>query len=156
MKINIIKKLTSCLLFLTLLSACAITKSGNAFIQQGVSGQVVWTEGNQMPGIGSQSGRSSKPVARTIKIYELTRNSDVTGASPLFSQVKSKLIATVKTNDKGMFSCELAPGMYSIFTVEQEKLFASLGDGAGNIAPVEVKANEVTKYDININYSAAY
>lgn len=145
------------LLLLAVFGACSVARNNQAAVQQGVSGQVVWTEGNQMPSIGTTRTSGSKPVVRSVRIYELTNNSQVKGAAPLFDSVNSKLVSTVKTDRAGHFQCQLPAGRYSIFTVEEgDKLFASLGDGDGHIAPFEVKANEVTKYDININYRAAY
>ena len=66
-------------------------------------------------------------------------------------------MAQLKTNKEGYFQCKLPPGKYSIFTLEEDgKFFANLFDGEGNITPFEVKKGEVTRYDISINYKAAF
>ena len=149
---------TICLFLLsTIFGSCSMKKNAAPTIQQGVSGRVLWLEGNQMPSIGTATKTGPAPVSRTVHIYQLTNNTQIEGQMPLFDAVKTKLVAKVKTDKDGYFQCPLLPGRYSIFTVEEGgKLFASLGDGDGNITPFEVKANEVTKFDININYKAAY
>lgn len=138
-------------------TSCSGIKTGVPTVKQGVFGQVSWTEGNQMPSVGTTAKGNNGPAARTLQIYELTNSTQVEGQSPLYTSVKAKLVATIKSNESGYFQHQLAPGKYSIFTVEDGgKLFASLGDGDGNINSFEVKANELSKFDININYRAAY
>ncbi len=115
-------------------------------------------EGNFMPSPDRQPAKESKSAIRTVYIYPLTQLNEIEGgAAPLFTMINKAVIAKVKTNKEGYFQCKLAPGRYSIFTAEEGgKFFANLFDGEGNIAPFEVKAGEVTRYDISINYKAAF
>jgi len=136
--------------------SCSTIKDGNPTIKQGVFGRVLWLEGNMMPSPDVKTA-GGKPVVRTIHIYRITNTNETVGQSPLFNSVQSKLVATAKTNKDGYFQCELLPGRYSIFTVEEDdKLFANLFEGNGEITPFEVKANQVSTYNININYKAFY
>ena len=140
-----------------LFSFCSSIKDGKSSIKQGVFGKVTWMQGNFMPSPDRSPAKESSPALRTIYIYSLTKLSEIEGEAPLFSKVSTRLIAKVKTNKDGYFQCKLAPGKYSIFTLEEEgKFFGNLFDGEGNITPFEVKAEEVTRYDINVNYKAAF
>lgn len=149
-------------LFLLALLSCAFSfcssfKNGQASIKQGVVGKVVWVEGNLMPSPDRPKQQKKIPTVRTVYIYKLTKFSNTEGELPLFSNIKSDLVAKVKTNKQGFFQRRLAPGKYSIFTQEEDgKFFANLSNGDGYIAPFEVKASGVTQYDIMINYKAAY
>jgi hypothetical protein len=140
-----------------LLSFCTTLKDGKSTIKQGVFGRVLWVEGNMMPSPDRPQAKEGTPVVRTVYIYELTKLGDTEGEAPLFSGVKSKLIAKVATNKAGYYQCELAPGRYSIFTGEEGgQFFASLFEGDGAIASFEVKQGEVLTYPIQVNYKAAY
>lgn len=140
-----------------LLSYCSSIKDGKSTIKQGVFGKVTWMQGNFMPSPERSQAKESTPALRTIYIYSLTKLSKIEGEAPLFSKVKTRLIAKVKTNKDGYFQCKLAPGKYSVFTLEEEgKFFANLFDGEGNITPFEIKEEQVTRYDIHVNYKAAF
>jgi hypothetical protein len=138
-------------------SFCSGVKDGQASIKQGVFGRVLWQQGNFMPSPDRPKQKNGIPAVRTLYIYQLTKFNETEGELPLFSKINTHFIAKIKTNKDGYFQCKLKPGKYSIFTLEEGgKFFASLSDGEGNIAPVEVKAGEITKYDINVNYKAAF
>ena len=138
-------------------SFCSSVKDGKPSIKQGVFGRVLWLQGNFMPSPDRPQQNGGKATLRTVYIYQLTKFSETIGESPLFSKINTHLVAKVSTNKEGYFQCKLAPGMYSIFTLEEDgKFFASLSDGDGNVAPLEIKVGEITKYDINVNYKAAF
>lgn len=137
--------------------SCASIKDGKPSIKQGVFGKVTWSQGNFMPSPDAPKANDSKAVVREIHIYKITNLSEAEGVSPLFTKLKTQLIAKVKTDTSGYFQCKLKPGKYSIFTAEEDgKLFANLFEGDGSIMPFEVKTNEVTTVNININYKAFY
>ncbi len=128
---------------------------------QGVVGQVTWLEGNQMPMIGEEGKKSKtstvgEPVKRTVRVYPLVKISDVTLEGGLFKSVAAKPITEIETDENGQYTVNLSPGRYSILTVEEGGLFASIFDGDGNIQPVTVKENEWTLLDIVVNYKAAF
>ncbi|AGA76647.1 hypothetical protein [Echinicola vietnamensis] len=128
---------------------------------QGIVGQVYWIEGNQMPTItdGHQE-TSTKPerkkVKRTIRIYERTHINQATMGDHLFKDIETPMIAEIETEEDGSFAIGLAPGAYSIFTVEENGYFASTYDLDSYIHPVEVKENQWNDIQILINYKAAY
>ncbi|PZX61025.1 hypothetical protein LV84_00013 [Algoriphagus ratkowskyi] len=128
---------------------------------QGVVGQVTWLEGNQMPMIVQEGKKSKKatvgePVIRTVRIYPLMKISDVNLENGLFKSVAAKPITEIQSDENGQYTVSLSPGRYSVLTVEEGGLFASIFDGDGNIQPVTVKDGEWTLLDIIVNYKAAF
>lgn len=131
---------------------------------QGVVGLVTWQEGNQMPSIVEEPKEDKKnkrttigdPVKRTVRIYPLVKISDVTLENGLFKSIDAKPITETETDENGRYTVNLSPGKYSVLTVEEDGLFASIFDGDGNIQPVTVKDGEWTLLDIVVNYKAAY
>jgi len=139
------------------LSNCASYKPEG----QGVVGKVTWLEGNQMPTIveeGKKNKRTTvgEPVKRTVRIYPVMKISDVTLEDGLFKSVVAKPLTEVQTDENGEYTVNLSPGKYTVLTVEEGGLFASIFDGDGNIQPVTIQEGEWTLLDIVVNYKAAY
>ena len=125
-------------------------------IKQGIQGQILWEAGNQMPSPDAPP-RQPRGVERTVYIYELTNSSQTTSTDGVFhTNIKTKLITQVKTDANGKFAVNLKPGRYSLFTKEEQGLYANLFDGEMNIFPVEVKEGEVTTVEFLVNYNAFY
>ena len=122
---------------------------------QGIKGKVLWMEGNHMPGPGREIPEG-KPVERTVLIYPLTNISQAEGNAPMFGAVEHEPIQAVRSNAQGIFTINLPPGSYSIFTKEEKGLFANFFDGNNNIHPVVVKQGEFTEIVIEVNYMAMY
>lgn len=162
MKINPSSLLTLLLTFSVLVIVLTQCKSIKAK-DQGVSGQVTWLEGNQMPGIKSEDQipnpietTKGNPVVRVIKVYPLVNMADTKLADGLFQAVAGNPIAEVTSDENGAYSLVLPPGKYSLFTVEEDGLFANSFDGNGNIEPLIIKKGEWQKRDIVINYKAYF
>ena len=123
--------------------------------KQGIKGQITWFEGNLMPGPGRDVSTGT-PIERTVLIYPLTNLTQVKGSAPLFESVAHEPLERIQSNAEGTFTANLAPGFYSIFTMEDEGLFANFFDGNQNIHPVEVKKGIFTQVEIQVNYKSAY
>ncbi|MFC3880372.1 carboxypeptidase regulatory-like domain-containing protein [Algoriphagus namhaensis] len=153
MKIN---PLGVCVVLMAFLCSCTMLKQDG----QGVKGQVTWLEGNQMPKVTEQAEQSvnpkGTPVKRVILIYPLTKLQDSKMENGLFQSLATEPITQVETDDNGAFSIELAPGSYSIFTKENEGIFANSFDADGNIQPITIKNGEWQVLDIVINYRATF
>jgi hypothetical protein len=144
---------------LLILFNCSAQK--NATGQSGISGRVLWLEGNLMPSISdtSYSKRAQgTPKQKTVYIYEATqRHQVVAGESgSIYKDISSRLITKTKTDKSGYFKVNLQPGKYSIFIQEDEGLFANIFDGQGIINPVTVEAGKFTDIVIKVNYKAVY
>jgi hypothetical protein len=148
----------------TFLSCSTGTKQSPANVpnkvKQGISGKVIWREGNQMPQI---SEKGSKPqmgktmgIKREVFIHEPTKIEDARGEAPFFAQPRTKRIAVAASNSDGEFKIALPIGKYSVFVREEKGLFANAFDGEGYICLIEVKENQVTEIEIIVDNKAAY
>ena len=138
------------LILTILISSCKSTHTNQG---QGVSGQVLWVEGNQMP---PQNESKLTGVKKTLYVYELTNLSQVEGQPPLFDMVKTQLLITIKTDSRGRFKQQLEPGSYSIFVKEKTKFFANQFNTQGLIQSFEIKSGQWHTLTIKINYAASY
>ncbi|MFN3997026.1 carboxypeptidase regulatory-like domain-containing protein [Algoriphagus sp.] len=127
---------------------------------QGITGTVTWLEGNHMPMMTEDRKANTKagpkPIQRNVRIYPLTKFSDLKMEEGLFTAIAKKPVAEVESNESGVYSIKLSPGRYSVFIVEEEGLFANIFDGEGNVNPVTVKENEWTLLDVVVNYKAVF
>lgn len=123
-------------------------------ISQGVQGQVLWFEGNRMPGVGVDLPKG-KPIEREIYFFEPTSNEQVTGSGPLYDEVNSRLIKKAKSNEEGYFQVKLPEGKYSVFVKENGKYYASVMDSQ-HFNPVKVEQGKVSEMSIRVDYKAYY
>ena len=126
-------------------------------ISQGIWGDVWFWEGNFMEPCPTGIVTA---VSREMRIHELTSRDDVESAwgigSPFYSEIRTELVATVRSGDDGFFQVELPVGWYSVFAVEDTLFYANRGDGVGNIYPVEVLEGEVTGVLFDVDYLATW
>ena len=129
-------------------------------VEQGVRGQVLWLEGNFMPGIHEEGEVPERPsgqrIQRTLRIYELTNRDEAEYRDGFFVNVEEELVATVESNPSGNFSVALEPGRYSVLVEEEQGLFAGVYDGEGNLQPVTVAKDSLSYLEIKVDYKAAY
>ena len=127
---------------------------------QGITGRVTWVEGNQMPSISDQASpkqpEGKSGISRTVRVYPLVNISDMRVEEGLFTSIHVDPISETESDENGNYSLQLPPGRYSVFTVEENGLFASIFDGDGYVMPVTVREDEWTLVNIEINYMAAY
>jgi len=110
-----------------------------------------------MPSPDAPASPGKRGVQRTLYIYELTNATQVSTTDGVFhTNIPTKLVKRVVTDADGHFAVRLKPGRYSLFTKEEEGLYANLFDGENNIFPVEVKEGEVIEVEFLINHKAAY
>jgi len=114
---------------------------------------------------GSATGTVT-PVRRTIHFYEPTTADQTTSATDppgrFYSEVRSRQVATVESDEKGFFQLNLPPGRYSYFVREEQGYlyaYTSYEEDANTpptINPIDVRLGKVTKLQIRIDYEAAY
>jgi len=128
--------------------------------EQGIIGQLYWMEGNQMPMIvedGEEPITQEKmKIQRTVRIYELTRFNQLEQSDGLFKAPPTDPVAEVTSDETGQFKIGLPPGKYSVFTVEEDGLFANIFDQEMNVNPIEITEEEWVIMNINIDYKAFY
>lgn len=149
------------LVLASFLLLASMNRGCDSSVKQGLAGQVLWLEGDMMPSINDEPEVNRKkfkkePVQRVVHIHELTTMDEATADGPFFQNIRSKKIETVETDEKGQFLISLPTGRYSVFVEEENGLFASIFDGEGHINPVEIKKNEISTIEIEVNYKAAY
>lgn len=151
-------------IILILIAICFIIplSSYNSSVKkhQGIKGKVTWLEGNQMPTVSDKpietGAHKGEPVIRTIQIFPLVNLADAKMENGLFDTLEAKPITETTSNEKGEFKIKLPPGEYSVFTVEEDGLFANTFDQNGDIQPIIVKKKKWSKLDIVINYKAFF
>lgn len=125
-------------------------------VSQGLSGTVLWYEGDLMPGIDKEPV-PGKPIQREIHIYELTGVQQAKVKDDYFYyDLETKLVKMVLSDEEGKFIVALEPGKYSVFVKEPQGLFANTFNRAGQINPVEIQSNELVTIRIRVDYKAAY
>jgi hypothetical protein len=122
-------------------------------IVQGVKGLVTVLSGNQMPRIGAPPA-VPQPYPTTVFFYEPT---DITrtlqwNQGPLFTNIYTKLIATVDTDSTGAFTAKLPVGTYSVFVQAGQQFYANNFDIRNNINLVTVDKGKLAEMNIVVNY----
>ena len=127
-------------------------------ISQGVKGRIEFYEGNFMPSSSDipLNGEVSY-VKRKIFIFEKTHMNDVIAEEGgFYTAIKSNLVDTTESDNKGYFAIQLPIGEYSIFVWEKDKYYANRSDGLGYIFPVNVEKEKITEITFIIDYLAVY
>lgn len=149
-----IKRAWGLLCAVIILCSCYGLKSGP--VTTGcLTGYIYLLSGNQMPSPGKQPDKG-RGVSREIYIYEPASIHQTQGASPLFDQIKTRLITTTKSDSAGHYAVKLPAGRYSVFIKDNGRFFAAESDGGGILNPVEIIAKTVTRKDFKITTNAAY
>ena len=114
-----------------------------------VSGQILFWEGNFMP--GSPTGTIT-PVQRTIFFFDLTN----VGINNWHSYILSPFRGSANSDIYGYFSIRLPPGDYSVLVLERFRYYSHGWDGAGNISPLHLGSNQNINIQFNIIYLAVW
>jgi hypothetical protein len=136
--------------FLSLAMGIALAQS------PGIQGQVLWIEGNHMPGPGKHA-KPVKGVKREIWVYEPTRADQATVTDGQFySNIQTRLIKKGRSKGSGKFYIPLPPGEYSLFIKEKQGLYANSLDGNGRIQVIKIQPGPCTVVLLQITYAAAF
>ena len=125
-------------------------------VKEGVTGTVMWFEGNLMPTIDGGKEKSGKPIVREIVFCKPVKSSQLSKNGRFFSGLDEFIIKKTNSDAKGAFAIKLPAGKYSVFTKEEDGYYANSFDGQGFIQVIEVKANELTKLALKVDYKAVY
>jgi hypothetical protein len=125
-------------------------------ITEGVSGIVVLKEGvfKDNGDLGAEGKLMGVP--RKILVYKETNMRAVDMAEEDFvTNVYSELIDSLESNEDGYFEKKLMPGNYSLFIIENNRLYAKLNE-QGYYFPVHVNVDSVAFLTLEIDYKAIY
>jgi len=122
--------------------------------QTGITGNIRTLRGNQMPFKG-KANTIGHATTKEIYIYSATPINETEGISPLFSKIKTRLIAVTKSDSTGRYSVKVDPGKYSVFVKVDDKFFSNEIDN-GYLSPVEVHQHSFATKDITITTHSAF
>ena len=126
-------------------------------ITRGVWGTVSLAEGDCMPSIPYNPCRIRHcPVRRTVRIYDYSKADNTVPYNPygpFFDSLNTRFVAQVETGENGFFQADIAPGQYSIFMVENGKLYADNNkrDNQGGLCPFSFASGTIT-VNLLLNY----
>ena len=125
-------------------------------VGEGVYGTLIQAEGNCMPIINwEKTTCKNYPVKRKILIYESTKYDQVEQKDWVFyTEIKTKFIAEVESDDEGFYEIKLSPGKYSVFIEEKGLLYGRTFDSEGYISLVEVESGEAIEHNLMIDYAS--
>jgi hypothetical protein len=138
--------------------ACSSSKKARSSeITQGITGQITEATGNQMP-MKDAPPRQPKGILTDVLVYEPTNLRQVArvGTSPVYTAIRTKLVASTTTDSSGHYTVALPVGSYSVFLKQGSGYYANLYDGNNNIAVFTVDSNKLTKANLTISLKASY
>ncbi len=124
---------------------------------QGINGTITVASGNQMPMKGAEP-KVPRGIQCTVLVYEPTNTSQVSRlpASPIYTAISTRLVASVDTDSTGRFAVSLPEGSYSLFIKQGNQFYANLFDMNNNIALFTVEKGKMTKANLAVSVKAAY
>ena len=123
---------------------------------QGVTGKVLFKEGEFTPSGEISKNGKAYGIERTILFYELTNLKDVEIADGDFIKYTSTEILDSVSSDKyGNFSKNLPVGEYSIFIKEADRLYSKLDD-KDYFLPIKILKDSSVNVIIEVDYKAVY
>jgi len=140
------KKRNKIIIIVSAVLVCIVAIAGwlvlsHMWVGQGVSGNVYEYRGNCMP-----PGECPKhPISVKVEIYTPVRDDDLS---------KSTLVASTISWPDGTYSVSLPPGLYSVIPIQNGHEKCNSVSGNGIWCDIEVKAGELTNFDVEINNAA--
>ncbi len=128
-----------------------------AQVRTGVTGNIVWSEGDFMPSPGEEP-RKGEPTQREVYIFNSLKRTGVKSEDGVFFfPDRDDAVGKQLSSKEGCYKIGLKPGIYSVLVMEGDKgFFANSFDSRDMIQTVEIKEGELTTLNIDINYKAAY
>ena len=124
-----------------------------------IYGNVVERYGDWMPGANAIHGE--RPIVRDVYVYEYTKLSDFDSVTrhmcsthfPISSMPK-QLVATATPDTTGFYVIPLTPGTYSVFLLDEGRMYWHTGDGWGGMCPVTVDSTgAVVRKNLVLNHA---
>ncbi len=142
---------------LILIACSSVKKTDSSVINQGITGRITEQTGNRMP-MKDAVPETPKGVVSTVLIYEPTHISQVTreGTAPVYTAIRTKLVASVETDSTGNFTVALPVGNYSLFVKQGKNFYANLFDTNNNIALFTVAEGKLTNVNLTVSNKASF
>ncbi|HEY9881413.1 MAG TPA: hypothetical protein V6D29_23360 [Leptolyngbyaceae cyanobacterium] len=124
--------------------------------EQGIQGQVLWLDGNQMPSSTPTDTETASPVKTTLWIFSGKIAAPSGPTWPICeARCHSALVATIESDDLGYYTAALAPGEYTLLAEYGEVLYLNRFSGSGHFASVTVQPGKISEFNLH-NTEAAY
>lgn len=125
-------------------------------LPSGIEGHIYQASGNLMPMRGRTAKQRNKGLNCELAIYQATTAIQTSGHIPLFTQINTRLVASLHTDSTGYYHINLPAGQYSVFIRQNDSYFAAETDDKGILNPVQVTAKQITHRDFTFNLHAVY
>lgn len=126
-------------------------------ISEGIAGSIIFKQG-EFDATGKLSSEEGVlyGVERKVYIYTQTNIRSVDIAEGDFvNNLYEQLVDSMESNPEGYFEKKLKPGKYSLFILENNRLYSKM-DEAGFYFPVTVNKDSVSMMKLEIDYKAVY
>ena len=124
-------------------------------ISQGVYGTIELITGDCMPSAGGPPSTCERcPAKRVVQLYEYTNISQaVRSTAPpyYYEHFNTQKLAEVESDEKGFYQIDIAPGKYTLVTIEDGKMYVDVYDQSGGINPVVIESNKPLKANLPID-----
>jgi len=135
-----------------------LLNSDHVTIHEGVWGNVLFWEGDFMPGSGP--GGMVTPVVREIHFFEAAFPEDVDRVDPydyFYYEIFTPLVAVTISDPCGFFEVDLPPGTYSAFVKEGDLYYGARIASDGTFMKVTVpEVGGPVYYRIDMDYLAYF
>lgn len=161
--LNVRSFITASLFFLM---ACSSSQKGGQgsreklipiSISEGIAGSIIFKQG-EFDGAGKMKSEEGVlyGVQRKVYIYKQTTIRAVDIAEGDFvNNVYEQLLDSMESNPEGYFEKKIKPGKYSLFLLENNRLYSKLDD-KGFYFPISVNKDSVSMVKLEIDYKAVY
>ncbi|NEZ63427.1 hypothetical protein D0962_11625 [Leptolyngbyaceae cyanobacterium CCMR0082] len=122
-------------------------------MEQGIQGKVIQLSGDFMPQIGATGESQNSQSALATNIWVFTGKIqpeilDPQWISTVNARDHAQLLQVVESDSNGEFSIALEPGVYTLFSQNNEALYLNSFDGEGYYASVDVKTGAISAVEL--------
>ena len=136
-------------------------------IDQGISGTVIYMEGNFMPVVISGPDDLSLydfgisiPLQKTVQLYEYATSPDVRysdTSSVFIDSIGTNMISETTSDAEGFYQLSVSDtGTYSIFVIYDGKHFVEYWSSGQGINTIKIIADSVLQHNIHIDHNTCW
>ncbi len=130
--------------------ACANTRASQE--KANFTGHIFEHRFNSMPMVDKPSSKGV-PLSTTLYIYEPTRTNQIDdnlSGSPIVSEIKSRFVDSVHSDQTGKFRMYIKPGKYSVFIKYKNGYYIPYYSGIEWVSIIQINPNSLNTIDLDI------